>query len=125
MFDNKYDDRPVYYSTSCSINRGVIIKFVAPVQYHDVQIYTRTRCCRNRYKRLCLYAHGIKVSCTTDLLTDVGSPIRFKLFNKVTDPVIATEYRLMWDIDDPNEHCAQIEELFFDYIGTPEAEGTV
>jgi len=44
----------MYHSTDCSGSDygGVTVTFNNPIEYIDLEIYTRTDCCRDRYNRL-------------------------------------------------------------------------
>ena len=84
------------------------------MKYVDLEIHTRSLCCRDRYVGICLYADGVKISCTPEDLVEPGNTINFKDYNKKKEKFsVATEYKLMWE--DPGSNCAQIEELFFHY----------
>merc|ERR1712050_658843 len=88
-------------------------------EYNDLHIYTRQYCCQDRYFGVCLYADGKKVSCTpSDKSYLPDHLIAFKEFNLSDDVVRGKEFKLMWD--DPDSSCAQIEELFFEYDGSPQ-----
>ena len=85
------------------------------MEYVDLEIYTRSYCCRDRYDGVCLYADGVKISCTPEDLGIAGNVINFKDYNNAETFGAATEYKLMWDY--PDSSCAQIDELFFHYNG--------
>ena len=78
-------------------------------------MWTRHKCCRDRYDGVCLYADGKKVACTPENHGDPGRVFSFKYFNFDDEPVVATEFKIMWST--VIEKSAQIEELFFHYTG--------
>ena len=112
MFDNVASDQSMYHSKSCSGDKGVVIDFVSPVQYMDVLIHTRKHCCRDRYKNVCLYADAVKLGCTPADLKEAPAVINFKDYTYSEAPVIASQYRIMFD----DSECAQIEELYVQYL---------
>ena len=108
----------MYHSKSCSGDKGVVIDFVAPVQYQDVLLHTRRLgCyapiyCRHRYKNVCLYADDVKLGCTPADLKEAPAVINFKDYTYSQSAVIASQYRIMFE----DSQCAQIEELYVQYL---------
>ena len=78
-------------------------------------MWTRQKCCRDRYNDVCLYADGKKVACTPKDFGDPGRLFNFKKHNFDDSTVIAKEFRIMWSNE--IEASAQVEELFFHYTG--------
>merc|ERR1712050_77788 len=116
MFDNVYDNRHMYHSTTCTEERGIVINFKETVNYDDLHIYTRSYCCQDRYMGVCLYADGEKIACTPNDMNYVPDHlIKFSDHSLTKKEVSAKQYKLMWD--HPDSSCAQIEELFFHYDG--------
>lgn len=119
MFDNLSGENSMYHSFFCTGDRGVVINFVSPVQYQDVMLHTgcdpNQFSCRQRYKNVCLYADGVKVSCTPAGLEEAPPVIHFKNYTYEASPVITSEYRIMFE-DEGLNMCAQIEELYVQYI---------
>ena len=128
MFDNELGENSMYHSIACSGDRGVVINFVSMVQYQDVVLHTRRLgCsapyyCRARYTNVCLYADEVKVSCTpsefsSNFQRDAPPVISFKDYNFEVAPIIASQYRIMFE-DTGDNMCGQIEELFVHYLDT-------
>ena len=78
MFDNKYDNRNMYHSSTCSEERGVTFTFAKKIHFVDLEVFTRTNCCRDRYEDVCVYANDTRIACTPSNLGDPGQKIHFK-----------------------------------------------
>ena len=102
---------------------GITINFQENIEYVDLRIFTRQDCCPSRYKNVCIYGDGNKISCTpawSSFQPSEGSEINFKDYNydgsgsHGSVPVIyAKEFSLIWEAP----YCAQIAELYIDYKG--------
>ena len=113
MFDNKFGDNGMYHSAKPTGDKGVVINFVSPVQYVDVLLYTRRNPqWQHRYKNVCLYADNVKLGCTAANLEAAPALINFKDLTSSEAPVIASQYRIMFE----DEQVAQIEELYIKYF---------
>ena len=67
LFDDQYGNRNMYHSSTCDEERGIVIKFNQPIKYTDMEVFTRSNCCRDeRYRAVCLYADGEEIACTPD-----------------------------------------------------------
>ena len=110
-----------YHASGPCDNGGIIITFESLINYVDLRIFTRSDCCNDRYKTVCLYADANPISCTpSDFAPSVGSEINFKdynpdgsLSNGLDTQIYAREFILRWDAP----QCAQIAELYIDYHG--------
>lgn len=102
-------------SGSADREKSIVIQFFNGVQFNDLKIFTRQICCRNRYNQVSLYADGELIARTPKNLDDPGQFISFKKFLlSSTYRKYAKNYKITWP---PTKVCAQVEELFFNYIG--------
>jgi len=140
MFDNIFgaiDHNNMYHAqcenANCEDERceegGVNIVFKTLIKYVDLILVTRSDCCNDTYKNVCLYAKRSvesdtisKISCTpSDLELTLGSEIHFKDYNHdgvavsggAEIEIYARNFTLKWE----KPQCAQIAELYIDYKG--------
>lgn len=117
MFDNEFGQDHMYHSSQCAaVAQGVEVTFINQITLADFLIHTRRDCCRHRYHNVCLYADGVKISCTPSSNYNPGDVINFMDFRiSGKFPIIASSFKLQWD--GPPD-CVQINELFIYYTGT-------
>ena len=49
----------MYHSKDDEMERGIVVTFQEEIEIFDMKIFTRFRCCKDRYSNVCLDLDGV------------------------------------------------------------------